>query len=200
MPNEKSVILDDVIKFALIALLIVVPLRWFVAQPFVVRGASMEPIFENGEYLIVDQLTYRFEEPERDDVVILRYPKDPDVFFIKRIIGLPGETVELQGKRVIIRRGPDTEPIILDESFISPDRMRDEYGTYALGEKEYFVMGDNRNESSDSRAWGSLPRDNIVGRPLVRLFPPTKIEILPGDVVAREEKKETAEAITNSAN
>lgn len=185
MPDEKSAILDDIIKFALIALLIVVPLRWFVAQPFVVRGASMEPIFENGEYLIVDQLTYRFHEPERDDVIILRYPKDPDVFFIKRIIGLPGETVELQGKRVVIRRGTDKEPIILDESFIDPERMRDEYGTYALGDGEYFVMGDNRTESSDSRSWGSLPRENIVGRPLVRLFPPTRIEMFPGAVVER---------------
>ncbi len=183
MPEEKSALLDDVIKFALIALLIVVPLRWFVAQPFVVRGASMEPIFENGEYLIVDQLTYRFEEPKRGDVIIMRYPKDPDVFFIKRIIGLPGETVELQGKLVIIRRGATEEPITLDESFISEDRMRDEYGTYALGDKEYFVMGDNRIESSDSRSWGSLPRANIVGRPLVRLFPPTRITLFPGEEI-----------------
>lgn len=182
MTPDKSAILDDVIKFALIALLIVVPLRWFVAQPFIVRGASMEPVFENGEYLIVDQLTYRFEEPERGDVIIMRYPKDPDVFFIKRIVGLPNETVELQGKRVIIRRGVNEESITLDQSFISADRMRDEYGTYALGEEEYFVMGDNRNESSDSRSWGSLPRDNIIGRPFVRLFPPTKIDFFPGTI------------------
>lgn len=182
MLNDKSAILDDVIKFALIALLIVVPLRWFVAQPFIVRGASMEPIFENGEYLIVDQLTYRFEEPKRGDVIILRYPKDPNVFFIKRIIGLPGETVEIQGKRIIIRRGTNTEPLTLDESFIEPGRMRDEYGTYALSDDEYFVMGDNRTESSDSRSWGSLPRENIVGRPLVRLFPPTRIGLFPGQL------------------
>jgi signal peptidase I len=182
MQNDKNAILDDIIKFALIALLIVVPLRWFIAQPFVVRGASMEPVFENGEYLIVDQLTYRFEEPERGDVIILRYPKDPSVFFIKRIIGLPGETVELQGKRVIIRNGVSEEPLMFDQSFIEEDRMRDEYGTYALGEGEYFVMGDNRTESSDSRAWGSLPRENIIGRPFVRLFPPTKIELFPGIV------------------
>lgn len=181
MPSNSSALLDDVIKFALIALLIVVPLRWFIAQPFVVRGASMEPIFENGEYLIVDQLTYRFEEPKRGDVIILRYPKDPSVFFIKRVIGLPGETVELQGKRVIIRNG-SSDPIVFDQSFIEDERMRDEYGTYALGEKEYFVMGDNRIESSDSRAWGSLPRENIVGRPFVRLFPPTRVELFPGEL------------------
>ena len=185
MTPDKSAILDDVIKFALIALLIVVPLRWFVAQPFIVRGASMEPIFENGEYLIVDQLTYRFEEPERGDVIIMRYPKDPNVFFIKRIIGLPNETVELQGKRVIIRRGVNEESLTLDESFISPDRMRDEYGTYALGADEYFVMGDNRTESSDSRSWGSLPRDNIIGRPFVRLFPPTRIDLFPGHITTQ---------------
>ena len=182
MEPPKNAFLDDIIKFALIALLIVVPIRWFVAQPFVVRGASMEPIFENGEYLIVDQLSYRFEKPKRGDVIIMRYPKDPQLFFIKRIIGLPNETVELQGKRVIVRRGADVEPIELDESFIDPSRIRDEYGTYALSEGEYFVMGDNRIESSDSRVWGSLPAEDIVGRPLVRLLPPTRIELFPGKV------------------
>src|SRR3989338_6913330 len=116
--------LDEIVTFALIALIIVVPIRWFVAQPFIVRGGSMEPTFENGEYLIVDQLTYRFSQPERGDVIIMRYHKDPSTFFIKRIIGLPNETVELTGEKVIIRRGEDTEPLTLDDSFMDPSRMR----------------------------------------------------------------------------
>lgn len=179
---KKDGVLDDVIKFALIALLIVIPIRWFVAQPFIVRGASMEPTFLNNEYLIVDQLSYRFEEPERGDVIILRYPKDPDVFFIKRIIGLPGETVEIIGKRVLIQRGTGVEPLTVDQSFIDVSRMRDEYGVYPLKDDEYFVMGDNRIESSDSRSWGALPREDIVGKAIVRLLPLDKISFRPGYV------------------
>jgi len=174
--------LDEIVTFALIALIIVVPIRWFVAQPFIVRGGSMEPTFENGEYLIVDQLTYRFSQPERGDVIIMRYPKDPSTFFIKRIIGMPGETVEFIGDRVLIQRGVDMEPLTLDESFLEPKRVRKEYGTYAVGPDEYFVMGDNRIESSDSRSWGPLPRKDVVGRTLLRLFPPTRIALFPGKI------------------
>ena len=181
MESKEDGFFDDIIKFALIALLIVVPIRWFIAQPFVVKGASMEPTFENGEYLIVDQLSYHLGEPARGDVIIMRYPKDPKIFFIKRVIGLPNETVEIQGKRVIIRRGVGTEPLILNESFIDPSRMRDEYATYVLGPDDYFVMGDNRIESSDSRSWGLLPRKDIVGRALVRLFPLDRINMFPGE-------------------
>jgi signal peptidase I len=182
MLPKPSGFFDDIIKFALIALLIVIPIRWFIAQPFVVHGASMVPTFENGEYLIVDQLTYRFEEPQRGDVIIMRYPNDPSVFFIKRIIGLPGETVEIQGTQVIIRKGADEESVTLDQSFLDPSRIRSEYGTYTLGSDEYFVMGDNRAESSDSRIWGALPREDVVGRALFRLFPVTRIDMFPGKV------------------
>ncbi len=184
-PSGRGVI-DDVVKFALIALIIVVPVRWFIAQPFIVRGASMEPTFLNGEYLIVDQLSYRFEEPKRGDVIIMRYPKDPSVFFIKRIIGLPGETVELQGRKIVIRQLDGAEPIILNETFISDGRVRDEYGVYELTPDEYFVLGDNRVESSDSRSWGPLPREDVVGRAFVRLYPFSRIDLFPGLVdVAR---------------
>lgn len=182
MDQPKRGFTEDILSFALIALLIVVPIRWFVAQPFIVRGASMEPTFHTGEYLVVDQLTYHFEEPERGDVIIMKYPKDESVYFIKRIIGLPGETVELNGTKVIVHRGVGLEPITLDQSYVPADENRPEYATYTLGPDEYFVMGDNRNESSDSRVWGTLPRKDIVGRALVRLFPFTKIGVFPGAV------------------
>lgn len=182
MDEKRDGFFDDIIKFALIALLIVVPIRWFIAQPFVVRGASMDPTFHNGEYLIVDQLTYRFDSPERGDVIIMRYPKDEKVFFIKRVIGLPNETVELQGKRIVIRSATGTEPLILDESFIDSSRKRDEYATYTLGPDDYFVLGDNRTQSSDSRSWGLLPRSDIVGRALLRLFPLDRIDAFPGKI------------------
>lgn len=182
MNETRREIVTDTIKFALIALLIVIPIRWFVAQPFIVRGASMVPTFQNNEYLIVDQLTYHFETPKRGDVIIMRYPNDTSTFFIKRIIGLPNETVEMNGKNIIIRHGAGADSITLDQSFINPSRMRDEYKTYTLGPDEYFVMGDNRNESADSRSWGNLPRKDIVGRPILRLFPPTHLGVFPGAV------------------
>lgn len=173
---------DDIVKFALIALLIVIPIRIFVAQPFIVRGASMEPTFENGEYLIVDQLSYRFEAPERGDVVIMRYPKDPSVFFIKRIIGLPNETIELAGAKVTILKS-GTPSITLNEPYVEPDRLEIEYATYTVGPDDYFVMGDNRIESSDSRSWGLLPKQDIMGRALLRLLPLSRVSVLPGAVV-----------------
>lgn len=173
----------DVVTFALIALLVVVPIRWFIAQPFIVRGDSMVPTFHSGDYLIVDQLSYRFEEPERGDVIIMRYPKDESVYFIKRIIGLPGETVELQGTRVIIRQ-PGAEPLTLSETYLADVTHRPEFATYALGSDEYFVMGDNRDASSDSRVWGPLPKKEVIGRAYVRLFPPASLAYLPGHVDA----------------
>jgi len=181
-PPVRDGIVDDLVKFALIALLIVVPVRIFIAQPFIVRGASMEPTFQNGEYLIVDQLSYRLGDPKRGDVIILRYPKDESVFFIKRVIGLPGETVEIVGDSITILPRNGTDPITLDESYIPPERLQNEYGVYTLTDDEYFVMGDNRNESSDSRVWGPLPARDVVGRALVRLLPVTRINVLPGGI------------------
>ncbi|MDZ4226125.1 MAG: signal peptidase I, partial [Patescibacteria group bacterium] len=97
MPEEqRENIFTELLKFALVAVIIVVPVRLFIAQPFIVSGASMEPTFDNGEYLIVDELTYRFDEPKRGDVIIFIYPKDPSQYFIKRVIGLPTETVHIE--------------------------------------------------------------------------------------------------------
>lgn len=179
MTPSRSAVVKDYIRFALIALIIVVPIRWFVAQPFFVRGESMVPTFHNNEYLIVDQLTYRFEEPKRGDVIIMRYPKDESTFFIKRIIGLPNETIELQGLHVIVRQ-TGKESITLDEPYIETERTRNEFKSYTLGPDEYFVMGDNRYASSDSRSWGNLPRKDIVGRALFRMFPPKMFGVFPG--------------------
>ena len=168
----------ELLKFALIAALIVVPLRLFVAQPFIVSGASMEPTFLNGQYLIVDELSYRFSAPSRGDVIIFRYPKNPKEFFIKRIVGLPGETVHINGSGITITRA-DGSSLPLDESYVVNQGNGGE-NTYQLSKDEYFVMGDNRPESSDSRTWGPLPKGNIVGRALLRLLPVDTIGIFPG--------------------
>ena len=171
--------LTEIIRFSIIALLIVLPIRWFVAQPFIVSGASMEDTFHNNEYLIVDQLTYHFEEPERGDVVIFRYPKDPSKYFIKRVIGLPGDTISIEGTVVTITNEENPDGFVLQEPYV--EKMEQEtYLAQKLGDGEYFVMGDNRDHSSDSRVWGVLDQDKIVGRALLRLFPFTKASVFPG--------------------
>ncbi len=179
-PTTKQTVYE-IARFSIIALLIVIPIRLFIAQPFIVSGASMADTFHTGEYLIVDQLTYHLEAPARGDVVIFRYPKDPCKFFIKRVIGLPGETIEIDNSTVIITNDENPDGFILDEPYIKSMRNIG-HTEEVLGEREYFVMGDNRDESSDSRAWGVLQEERIVGRAYIRLFPPSMIDILPGHV------------------
>lgn len=177
---KKEHPLTEILRFSLIAILIVVPIRMFVAQPFIVSGASMEETFNTGEYLIVDQVSYYFEAPKRGEVVIFKYPKDPSKYFIKRVIGLPGETVSIMDGEVSIISEEYPEGLTLDEPYIRP---MPEAGpmTERLGEREYFVMGDNRPESSDSRSWGVLQEERIVGKAWLRLFPPTRLDLLPGN-------------------
>lgn len=168
----------ETIRFALIAILFVLPIRIFVAQPFVVSGSSMDPTFMNGQYLIVDEISYRFEEPKRGEVIIFKYPKDPSKFFIKRVIGLPGETLTIHDSLVTVTNAEHPEGFTLDESFIEDSTAGGI--TITLADDEYFVMGDNREASSDSRIWGALKRDLIVGRAFLRLLPPTRASIFPG--------------------
>lgn len=175
----------DTIKFVLIILLIVIPVRVFVAQPFIVNGASMDPTFEHGEYLIVDQLSYRFKEPKRGDVIVFKYPNDQRQFFIKRVVGLPGEKIEISRTSVTIYNNSFPNGKILEEPYIERVTNRQREQTFQLNETEYFVLGDNRLESSDSRSWGALERSLIVGRPLMRLLPPSSISFLPG--ISRED-------------
>lgn len=171
--------LTEIIEFAFIALLIVIPVRYFIAQPFIVSGASMESTFHSGEYLIIDQLSYRLDDPKRGDVIVFRYPQDPSKFFIKRIIGIPGDTIDIQGNAVTITP-KDGETISLDEPYVK-SMAENTSLTEILGEREYFVMGDNRDASSDSRVWGVLQKEKIIGRAFVRLFPFTEADILPGE-------------------
>lgn len=168
----------ELIKFVFFAAIIVIPFRLYIAQPFVVNGASMDPTFETGEYLIVDQLTYQFENPERGSVIIFKYPLDVEKYFIKRVIGLPGETVVIRGSTVTIKNTDNPKGFTLEEPYI--EHIKNDYLSVTLGENEYFVMGDNRAGSSDSRIWGPVDESLIVGRPLVRLFPINHLNFLPG--------------------
>jgi signal peptidase I len=185
-PIRNKKILKDLISYTLTALVIVLPVRMWVAQPFVVNGGSMDTTFANGEYLIVDELSYRFEEPARGDVIVFKYPIDPKKYFIKRIIGLPGETVSVKDQVVKITNTENPKGMVLKENYIHSQTFGNVKTT--LKDDEYFVMGDNRLVSSDSRFWGNLPKKNITGRPIVRLLPFTRINYLPGAIEVDKEK------------
>ena len=176
--QQQGSFFKELITFAIIAAVIVLPIRMFIAQPFIVSGESMLPTFESGQYLIVDQLTYKFEEPMRGDVIIFKYPQDPSKYFIKRIIGLPGEKLKIQGTDVYITMTDGTE-IKLDEPYIV--MQRESSNEITLANDEYFVMGDNRLASLDSRIWGPLKKDMITGRAWLRLLPIEKVGFLPGN-------------------
>lgn len=160
----------EITKIVIIALVIVVPIRTFLFQPFIVKGQSMEPNFKNDDYLIIDEISYRFRDPQRGEVVVFRYPQMPSQRYIKRIIGLPGETVEIKEGKVIISNSERKQ--VLDESkyfsfeIFTPGEMK-----IVLADNEYFVLGDNRAASADSRRWGPLPRENIIGRVFLRVWP-----------------------------
>lgn len=162
----------DLVKILVLALVIIVPFRTFVAEPFVVSGSSMVPNFHNYDYLIIDRLSYLTGSPVRGDVVVLRFPKDPSQFFIKRIIGLPGETVKFQQSRVIIVNSSHPQGLVLDEPYLPSQTETVGLSQAAtLGSNEYFVLGDNRPASSDSRVWGILPRSEIVGKVWAKVYP-----------------------------
>lgn len=180
--TEKESYLKETFLFALIALAIVIPIRIFVAQPFIVSGSSMFPTFEDKQYLIVDELTYRLKEPKRGSVIIFKVPNDTKKYFIKRIIGLPGETVKINGDSVSIINKKHPEGIVLNEQYInSAIQLSLATSTTLLNNDQYFVMGDNRNQSYDSRYWGPLESKYIIGRPIIRLFPFQNFSIFPGE-------------------
>jgi len=169
----------DLVKFAIIALAIVVPVRMFIAQPFVVSGESMFPTFNDGQYLIIDEISYILGTPHRGDVVIFRYPNDTKRFFIKRIIGMPNEKIIINNGEVIIVNKENKDGFILKEPYLN--EFFDTTINYETKDNEYFVMGDNRNKSSDSRTWGKLPEKLIIGRAYLRLLPFKEISHLPGN-------------------
>lgn len=169
--KTTGVFMVEVFKIALIAAVIVIGIRYFVIQPFFVKGASMEPSFKDGEYLIVDELSYRLKDPARGDVIVFKYPRDPKQFYIKRIIGLPGEKVEIKDGEVIIHNQENPNGLSLNEEYTRIPDSTVGNRSWQLKNDEFFVMGDNRLASSDSRSWGPLQDKFIVGRVFIRAFP-----------------------------
>ncbi|MDO8494958.1 MAG: signal peptidase I [bacterium] len=171
----------EVVKMVVLSLAIIVPIRYFVIQPFFVKGASMEESFHNGDYVLIDEISYRFNEPQRGDVVVFRFPQDPSQYFIKRIIGLPGEKIQIKSNEVLIFNEEHPEGFILDESaYLENDQRTTGDFSMNVDEKEYFVLGDNRMHSSDSRIWGAVNRQLISGRVFLRAWPITDIGTFSG--------------------
>lgn len=184
----------EIIKIITLAFVIIVPIRVFLFQPFFVQGASMEPNFEDGQYLIVNELGFKetnvgfgssslfkvksFRDIKRQTVVVFRYPIDPRKFFIKRVIGLPGEKVQIKNGEVTIFNAQNPDGLLLDEKDYLPAGLKTTPEmTVEVGSDEYFVMGDNRMYSSDSRAWGTVPKKDIMGEVLVRAWPLNKVSV-----------------------
>ncbi len=166
----------EVLQIVIVSAAIVLPIRYFLIQPFNVRGASMEPSFYDNEYLIIDEISYRFREPQRGEVVVFRYPLDPSQYFIKRVIGLPGETVEVTDGRVTVFNRVHPNGTVLEESYLEGVVTHGKKKT-TLADGEYLVLGDNRGESLDSRSFGPVKRTDIVGRVWVRGLPVSRASI-----------------------
>lgn len=161
----------DILKKIILVALVAWVIKGAAFQPFIVDGTSMEPNFHDKEYLLVNKLSFKIRPPKRGDVVIFIAPDNPQYDYIKRVIGLPGETVLIRNNKVYINDN------LLDEKYLSSDiktvvdQDEDATLTRTLGQNEYFVMGDNRPHSTDSRSFGVLPKTNLVGRAWLALFP-----------------------------
>ena len=168
----------EMAKITIIALVIILPVRYFLIKPFYVNGASMIPSYYDGEYLIVDEISYRLGDPQRGDVIVFRYPADRSQFFIKRIIGLPGDRVVIGGGLVTVYPHDQEEGIIIDEPYLLPETPTLSAVDSVLEENNFFVLGDNRNQSLDSRRFGPLERKDIVGRVWLRGWPLDRLGVL----------------------
>ena len=185
----------EVIKVFVWALVIIIPIRIFLFQPFFVQGSSMEPNFKDGDYLIINELGYKqtdislgnfnlftvksFKNFDRGDAVVFRYPMQPETFFIKRVIGLPGERVKIENNKITIYNNQNPDGLVLDEDgYLAKTVITTDAVGMQLKDDEYFVMGDNRTASYDSRKWGPVPEKDIVGKVLLRAWPITKAAVL----------------------
>lgn len=169
----------DVIETIVVALAIFVIVYLFFFQPHQVKGASMEPNFHDEEYILTDKISYRFHSPLRGDVVVFRAPKNREHEYIKRIVGLPGERIKITNGDVFIN-GQKIEEDYLEKSTISYSGSFLRSGEeFLISQGEYFVLGDNRPHSSDSREWGTIVREDIIGRAWFRYWPPSRFGIIP---------------------
>lgn len=178
--EDKGILgyIKEMIKVGLLALVIILPVRYFLIKPFYVNGASMEPNYYNHEYLIIDEISFRFREPSRGQVLVFHYPGDESQYFIKRLIGLPGERVVVADGHITIYNQANPAGQTLSEPYLPPDRITAGGVDMTLGADDFFVLGDNRNASLDSRRFGAVKRSEIVGRTWLRGWPLDRVGVL----------------------
>ena len=169
--KKIKVFLIELLESAALSLIIILPIRFFIIQPFFVKGQSMEPNFHENDYLIIDELSFRLREPQRGEAVVLRSPFEKNYFFIKRIVGLPNETISVKNGEVWIYSKDYPQGKVLDEVYLESNEITDGNLEVKIGPDQYFVMGDNRRYSYDSRRWGLLNQSDLIGRVWLRLWP-----------------------------
>lgn len=174
---SAGIFILEMIKVAVLAGITIALIRYYLFKPFYVKGASMEPNFHEKEYLIIDELSFRFREPIRGEVIVFRFPEDPKEYFLKRVIGLPGETVKVQGGKVYIYNSENPEGFLLDENYLPDSLITDGDRTTKVGENQLFVLGDNRPNSFDSRRFGPIDKSLVVGRAWLRGWPLNKLAV-----------------------
>lgn len=174
--NFRSFVWETV-KVVIISLAIIIPVRYFLIQPFYVQGASMEPNFFDNEYLIIDEISYRFIEIERGDIVVFHYPRDPKQFFIKRVIGLPGEQIIVKDSQLRIIDQAGVGLILNESTYIAADVTTIGNIDVTLGINEYYVLGDNRTSSLDSRSFGPIREADVIGKVWLRGWPLNRAKV-----------------------
>src|SRR3989344_6877962 len=173
----------DIIETIVVAAAIFFVVYLFLLQPHQVRGASMEPNLSNGQYILTDKISYRFDKPRRGDIIVFKAPVDPNFDYIKRIIGLPGESIQIKGGKIIIKNTTHPKGFVLEEPYKingsdQPGTLLEDNREFKISEDNYFVLGDNRNQSFDSREWGELSRKNIIGKTWLRYWPISKLSFV----------------------
>lgn len=168
--------LYEIIKTVIIVLVFALAIRTFAIQPFIVDGRSMEPTFHDHEYLMVEKINFAFHAPNRGDIIVFRYPLNPSLNYVKRIIGLPGDRVVVSQGKIIIYNNEHTQGLELKEPYLASETLTRVQGdtrerTWIVEPDTFFVMGDNRDHSDDSRIWGTVPKKNIVGKVWVTIYP-----------------------------
>lgn len=173
--RAAGLFLWEFVKVAALAGVTIVLVRYFLFKPFYVKGASMEPNFLDHEYLIIDEISYRLRAPARGEVIVFRYPENPKEYFLKRIIGLPSDRVSVGNGTITIYNSEHPEGVEVHESYLPADLATTGEKVTVLGPDQYFVMGDNRNNSYDSRRFGPIDKSAIVGRAWLRGWPLSRV-------------------------
>ncbi len=169
--GKKSVV-GEFFESIIIAVVLATLIRLFLFQPFFIPSGSMEPTLRPGDRIIVNKIIYRLTEPRRGDVLVFRYPLDPQKDYIKRVVGLGGETVGARNGELIINNQ------VVPEPYLPAGLAFNDFGPIQVPGESFFMMGDNRNNSQDSRVWGPVPANHVVGKAVLIFWPLNRIGLI----------------------